>query len=189
MIKTAILTVSDTRNKDNDESGKAIKEILSGSIQSSVIASKKSSLNLCVIPKNDATKLSSPNETFEISAYDIVKDDKQAIKDILIHYADTLGVDVILTTGGTGLSLRDVTPEATTEVVDRQVPGISEFIRMEGLQHTERSVLSRGISGIRKNSLIINLPGSPKGARESLNTILKILPHAVSMLKGEGHGK
>jgi molybdenum cofactor synthesis domain-containing protein len=96
---------------------------------------------------------------------------------------------VILTTGGTGLSPRDVTPEATAEVIDRQVPGISEFIRIEGLQHTEKSMLSRGISGIRKKSLIINLPGSPKGARESLNTVLKILPHAVSMLKGEGHGK
>ncbi len=157
MIKTAILTISDTRNKTNDESGKGIMELL----------------------KKD----------FELCAYDIVKDDKQAIKDILIHYADTLGVDVILTTGGTGLSPRDVTPEATAEVIDRQVPGISEFIRIEGLQHTEKSMLSRGISGIRKNSLIINLPGSPKGARESLNTVLKILPHAVSMLKGEGHSK
>ncbi len=157
MIKIAIVTVSDTRNKADDESAKAIMDLLKAA--------------------------------FEISAYDIVKDEKNAIKDILIRYADSLGVDVILTTGGTGLSPRDVTPEATAEVIERQVPGISEFIRMDGLQYTDKSVLSRGISGIRKNSLIINLPGSPKGARESLNTVLKILPHAVGMLKGQGHNK
>lgn len=157
MIKIAILTVSDTRNKTNDESAKAIMDLL--------------------------------KDGFEICAYDIVKDDKQAIKDILIHYADSLGVEVILTTGGTGLSPRDVTPEATAEVIERQVPGISEFVRIEGLQHTEKSMLSRGISGIRKKSLIINLPGSPKGARESLTSVLKIIPHAVSMLKGQGHNK
>ncbi len=175
MIKTAILTISDTRNKSNDESAKAIKEIIGDRHQLGVIA------------KSEATKQSFSKDSFELCAYDIVKDDKQAIKDILIHYADSLGVDVILTTGGTGLGPRDVTPEATAEVIERQVPGISEFIRMEGLQYTEKSILSRGISGIRKNSLIINLPGSPKGARESLNTVLKILPHAVSMLKGQGH--
>jgi molybdenum cofactor synthesis domain-containing protein len=172
MIKTAILTVSDTRNKLNDESGKAIMELLRG-----------------FPPPCGEGKGGGNSHPFSLLAYDIVKDDNQAIKDILIHYADSLCVDVILTTGGTGLGPRDVTPEATAEVIDRQVPGISEFIRIEGLKYTEKSMLSRGISGIRKNSLIINLPGSPKGARESLNTVLKILPHAVNMLKGEGHNK
>ncbi len=186
MIKTAILTVSDTRNKTNDESAKAIMGILGDCHQPSVIASKKS---VSLRPRQRRGKQSFSNDSFELCAYDVVKDDKQAIKDILIHYADSLGVDVILTTGGTGLSPRDVTPEATAEVIERQVPGISEFIRIEGLQHTEKSMLSRGISGIRKNSLIINLPGSPKGARESLSSVLKIIPHAVSMLKGEGHSK
>ncbi len=182
MIKTAILTVSDTRNKTNDESAKAIMQLL-GDCHVSCDCPQ---FSLSSPRKRGSSKL---NDSFELCAYDIVKDDKQSIKDTLIHYADSLGVDVILTTGGTGLSPRDVTPEATAEVIDRQVPGISEFIRIEGLQHTEKSMLSRGISGIRNNSLIINLPGSPKGARESLTSVLKIIPHAVSMLKGEGHSK
>ncbi|GAH63379.1 unnamed protein product, partial [marine sediment metagenome] len=89
------------------------------------------------------------------------------------------------TTGGTGLAKRDITPDATLEVIEKEVSGISEIIRSESFKKTNRAILSRGVAGIRKESLIINLPGSPKGVRESLEIVLEVLPHGIEILKGQ----
>lgn len=123
----------------------------------------------------------------EVFQYDIVPDEIPLIKDKLIFYCDDLKTDFVFTTGGTGFSTRDVTPEATKAVSEKIIPGIPELIRLEGLKKTKNAMLSRGISVIRKNSIIINLPGSPKGVRESLASILDIIPHALDMLKGGSH--
>lgn len=124
----------------------------------------------------------------DIIAYDIVSDTIASIKEKLIYYSDELRVDLALTTGGTGLSPYDVTPEATKEVIEKDVPGIPELIRLEGIKKTRHAALSRSIAGIRAATLIVNLPGSVKGARESLEAILDILPHSFDMLAGKGHG-
>jgi len=121
----------------------------------------------------------------EIRQYDIVPDEKEIIAKRLKEWADVLRLDLILTTGGTGLTPRDVTPEATREVIERPAPGFSEAMRQEGLKKTPLSMLSRGISGVRARTLIINLPGSPRGVRESLEVILPALPHAIETLRGE----
>lgn len=118
----------------------------------------------------------------EVTHYEIIPDEKELIKDKLIHYSNL--VDVIFTTGGTGLSPRDVTPEATLEVIERQVPGIAEAMRLEGLKKTRRAMLSRAVAGVRKRSLIVNLPGSPKAIKEGLEAILEVIPHAVEKIKG-----
>ena len=115
----------------------------------------------------------------------IVPDDRDLIKTTLMEWCDTQNLDLILTTGGTGLSPRDVTPEATRMVIEKEAPGFSEAIRSFGLQSTPHSMISRGISGVRGRTLIINLPGSPKGASEGLDTILPALPHALSKLRGD----
>ncbi len=155
-IKTAILTVSDSRSEDTDISGKVIKKILK-------------------------------DKGFSICNYEIVRDDKEQIKNKLHYFTDILKLDLIFTTGGTGLSPRDVTPEATLEVTEKQVPGLSELMRIQGIKKTKKSILSRGVAGIKNSTLIINLPGSPKAVKESLNIILEVIPHAISMLKGGGH--
>lgn len=113
----------------------------------------------------------------------IFPDEKEIIKEKLIEYSAR--VDLIITTGGTGLSPRDVTPEATLAVIDREIPGIGEIIRAEGMKKTPRSMLSRAIAGIRGQTLIINLPGSPKAVRENLEVILDVIPHAVEKIKGD----
>jgi len=118
-------------------------------------------------------------------SYDIVPDEKDIISQKLVQWADNEGIDLIITTGGTGLSPRDVTPEATSAVVERIVPGFAEAMRAESLKKTPMAVLSRGVAGIRGSSLIINLPGSPKAVRECLEVILPALPHAIEVLKGE----
>ena len=123
----------------------------------------------------------------EVVKYNVIPDEIDLIKEMLIDYCDNVEVEVILTTGGTGLGPRDVTPEATFEIAQKIIPGISELIRIEGLKKTKKAVLSRGVSAIRGGSIIINLPGSPKGARESLTAILDVIPHALKMLKGGGH--
>lgn len=156
MIKTAILTISDTRNKDNDLSGKIIHKLLSP-------------------------------DKFQICAYDIVRDEKTEIKNKLIYYSDSIEVNLVLTNGGTGLGPRDITPDATMEIIEKLVPGISEHIRLEGTKKTPKSILSCGVSGVRKNTLIINLPGSPKAVEESIDCIIEVIPHAILMIKGAGH--
>ncbi len=113
----------------------------------------------------------------------VVPDETDLIERTIIHMVDTLDLDVVLTTGGTGLAPRDVTPEATHRVIEREVPGIAEAIRIYSLKKTARAMLSRGIAGVRGRTLIINLPGSPKGVRESLHAIVDQLPHAVALLR------
>lgn len=118
------------------------------------------------------------------SIYKLVPDEKDMISAALIEFADVFKVDVVFTTGGTGFAPRDITPEATREVIEKEVPGISEAIRAKSLEITERAMLSRAVSGIRGKTLIINLPGSPKAVRESIAVILNVLPHAVETLSG-----
>ncbi len=156
MFTLGILTVSDrgSRGEREDESGKAIRELLAA-------------LNARAVK------------------YDIVPDERDIIAQRLRQWADEEGIDLIITTGGTGLSPRDVTPEATLDVVDRVALGFVEAMRAESLKKTPRAMLSRAVAGIRGRSLIINLPGSPRGVRECLAVILPALPHAIEVLKGE----
>ena len=121
----------------------------------------------------------------KVTYYKVVPDEADLIKSALIEAVDKLGVDLVLTTGGTGLASRDVTPEATRAVIEKLVPGISEVIRMENFKKTPKAILSRAIAGVRRKSLIINLPGSPKGVRESLEIILKAIPHGIEVLKDD----
>ena len=150
-----VLTLSDSRSEAEDESGKALKEILA-------------------------------REGFETVRYAVIPDNKVMIKETLIVWANE-GLDLVVTTGGTGPGPRDVTPEATELVIERNMPGLSELIRMEGLKKTKRACLSRGISGIKGKTIIINLPGSKKGATESLEAVIDQIPHAVLMMEGGGH--
>lgn len=113
----------------------------------------------------------------------IIADERDLISATLVRLCAD-GADLIITTGGTGLSPRDITPEATLDVIERKVPGIPEAMRMAGLQKTSRAMLSRGIAGIRGRTLIINLPGSPLAAMENLEAIMDVLPHAIEKLKG-----
>ncbi len=154
MITVAVLTISDKGSKGE-------REDLSGSLIKEMLKSIEA----------------------EVKYYEILPDEKDLIKEKLIHYSKN--VDVILTTGGTGLSARDVTPEATAEIIEKEVPGIPEAMRAEGLKKTSRAMLSRGIAGIRGKSMIINLPGSPKAVKENLPVILDVLPHAIEKLKGD----
>jgi len=156
MFKVGILTISDkgSRGERQDESGEAIREILS-SIDTHIVN------------------------------YDIVPDEKEFIVEKLVKWVDEDALDVLLTTGGTGLTPRDVTPEATLAVVDRIVPGFAEAMRAESLKKTPMAMLSRAVAGTRGKCLIINLPGSTKAVRECLQVILPALPHAVETLKGQ----
>jgi len=120
-----------------------------------------------------------------VTKYEIVPDKKRAIVAKLKEMVND-GINLILTTGGTGLSARDVTPEATMGVIEKEVPGIEEAMRVRGLEKTPHAMLSRGVAGVRKGSLIINLPGSPKGVRESLEVVLPAIPHALDIISGWG---
>jgi len=122
---------------------------------------------------------------YVISFYKMIPDEIVEIEKELIYLCDELKVDLILTNGGTGFSKRDVTPEATQNVIEKYVPGIGEVMRMKSLQITSKAMLSRSIAGIRKETLIINLPGSPKGAVENLQFVLPAIPHGIAILKGE----
>ena len=113
-----------------------------------------------------------------------VPDEVEQIAGKLREWSSSGQIDAIFTTGGTGVAARDVTPEATRSVIDREIPGIAEWMRHEGMQKTPLSVLSRGIAGTVGNCVIINLPGSPKGARQSLDSILHLLPHIIDLLRG-----
>jgi len=156
MIKVGILTISDKGSRGE-------REDLSGKVIEEVIR-----------------KING-----EVKYYQIIPDEKNVIQEELIKAVDKLHLDLILTTGGTGLAKRDVTPDATLEVIEKKVSGISEIIRSESFKKTNRAILSRGVAGIRKESLIINLPGSPKGVRESLEIVLEVLPHGIEILKGQ----
>lgn len=120
----------------------------------------------------------------EVKEYKIVPDEMKDITEALIFMSDTVKSDVIFTTGGTGFAPRDITPEATKTVIERETPGISEAIRYESLKITPKAMLSRAVSGIRGKTLIINLPGSPKAVKESLEIVLPVLPHAAQTLSG-----
>lgn len=119
----------------------------------------------------------------EVKFYEILPDEKETLIEKLIKYSEK--ADLIFTTGGTGLSPRDVTPEATLEVIDRQIPGIAEAMRAEGLKKTNRAMLSRAVAGVKGRSLIINLPGSPKAVKENLAVILDVIAHAIEKIKGD----
>jgi molybdenum cofactor synthesis domain-containing protein len=154
-----ILTLSDSRSPATDESGAAVREVLAGLAGAEVVETA------------------------------IVSDDLDAIASALVRLADEVGCRLIVTTGGTGLAPRDVTPEATMRVCDRLVPGFSEAMRAATLAKTPFAMLSRGVSGQRGRCLIVNLPGSPKGARECLEVILPVLPHALKTAGGDtAHG-
>ena len=121
----------------------------------------------------------------QVIHYEIIPDEKDLIIEALKRSADQLRADLILTTGGTGLSPRDVTPDATLAVIDKEVPGFAEAMRAESLKKTPHAMISRAVVGIRGASLIVNLPGSPRSVRENLSVILPALPHALSKLKGD----
>ena len=122
---------------------------------------------------------------YQVVSYQLLNDDRRGLADALIDICDNHRADLVLTTGGTGFSQRDNAPEATMDVVERNVPGIAEAMRVNGLQYTPRSMLSRAASGIRKYTLIINLPGSPKAVRENLGYILPTLEHGIAILVGD----
>lgn len=157
MISVGILTVSDKgyRGEREDLSGPTIREMITEHLGARV----------------------------ELEA--VVPDEFDIIKGTLMVWADEVGLDLILTTGGTGFSPRDVTPEATRAVIEREAPGLAEAMRAKGLGITPHSMLSRAVAGIRGRTLIVNLPGSPKAVRENLATILPALPHGIEILKGE----
>jgi molybdenum cofactor synthesis domain-containing protein len=125
---------------------------------------------------------------WNIAAQELVPDEKDRIAALLRRLADSGHISVILTTGGTGVALRDVTPEATRAVIEREIPGVAEVMRFEGSKATPLAALSRAVVGVRGRAVIINLPGSPKGAVESLDAIAKLVPHIVDLLEGRtGH--
>lgn len=124
------------------------------------------------------------NRGYRIVSYKVLPDEEELLAQEMIRLSDEVKVDLILTTGGTGFSMRDVTPEATIRVCDRMAPGISEAIRSLSLRITPRAMLSRAVSGIRKSTLIINLPGSPKAVRESLDFILDSVHHGLEIMTG-----
>jgi molybdenum cofactor synthesis domain-containing protein len=122
---------------------------------------------------------------WSVAKQEVLPDDESAIRDTLINWSDNGEVDILLTTGGTGFSPRDVTPEATRAVIERDAPGLAEAMRAASLAITPHAMLSRIVTGIRKRTLIINLPGSPKGAVENLEIIIPVLPHAVQLLRDD----
>lgn len=130
-----------------------------------------------------AVKDSLTSDKFVVALEAVVPDDKRVITETLRRWADEYGCDVILTTGGTGFSPRDVTPEATAKVLERDAPNISQFLLWESLKQTPFAALSRGVAGVRGATLIVNLPGSPSGAKDNTASLVPLLPHAVDVLR------
>jgi molybdopterin adenylyltransferase len=156
MIKTAIITISDKGSRGERADG-----------------------------TGPAIRSTLENKGFFIEYYNMIPDELLDIEKELIYLSDELHVDLVLTNGGTGFSQRDVTPEATKNVIEKFVPGFGEVMRMKSLEITPKAMLSRATSGIRGKTLIINLPGSPKAAVENLEYILAALPHGIEILKGD----
>jgi len=156
MFTVGILTMSDkgSRGERVDVSGPTIRDVVTSVLECRVVK------------------------------YEIVPDEKDIIAAKLAEWSDEGTVDVILTTGGTGLAARDVTPEATLSVIEKEVPGIPEAVRAGTLSKTPMAMLSRAVAGVRKKTLIINMPGSPKAVRECLEIIVPAIPHAVEIMKG-----
>ncbi|MBM7624531.1 MogA/MoaB family molybdenum cofactor biosynthesis protein [Sporohalobacter salinus] len=121
----------------------------------------------------------------EVVSYQIVPDKKEVLKTKMLEMIIEDGINLLLTTGGTGLAPCDVTPDATLELIEKEVPGIAEAMRMESLKITDRAMLSRAVSGVIKETLIINLPGSPKAVQECLEVIISVLPHAIDLIQDE----
>jgi molybdopterin adenylyltransferase len=122
---------------------------------------------------------------YNVLLHKTVPDEVQDVRDILIKWIDNNSLDVIITTGGTGLSPRDITPEATKSIIERDVPGIAEAVRIRGLDSTPRAMLSRGVAGVQGKALIINLPGSPSAVVQAMEVILPVLKHALDKIKGD----
>lgn len=156
MIRTAIITLSDKGSKGEREDE-------SGSIIREMI------MNIGAV----------------VDYYEVLPDEQPGIVEVLSRLSDSGTIDLILTTGGTGVSPRDVTPEATREVIERELPGMAEAMRAESLKKTPHAMISRAIAGIRKRTLIVNLPGSPRAVRENLAVILPALPHAIEKINGD----
>ena len=157
MISVGILTVYDpgARGEQKDLSGTTLMDI--------------------VIERLDA----------KVKKYEMVPDESAGIERALVEWADVLDLDLILTTGATGFASRDVTPEATRAVIEREAPGFAEAMRTESMSMTPHGMLSRAVAGIRGQTLIVNLPGSPKAVEETLNVILPALPHAIELLRAK----
>ena len=121
----------------------------------------------------------------EVAFSTVVPDEQEEIKRVLVQGADEMGLDLIITTGGTGVSPRDITPDATRQVINREIPGFAEAMRREGLKKTPYAMISRAVCGVRGRNLICNLPGSPKAVREGLEVILPVIPHTIAKLQGD----
>ena len=124
---------------------------------------------------------------YNVVQYEIVPDEADVISNVLKKWADIDKLDLIVTTGATSLTVRDIMPEATTAVLDKQIPGIAEAMRIEGMKFTPMAMLSRGVAGIRASTLILNLPGSPNAVKENLGAVLSVLQHAIEMIQNDVH--
>jgi molybdenum cofactor synthesis domain-containing protein len=121
---------------------------------------------------------------WQVAAIEILPDDLDTLRQRLEALTDADDCDAVVTAGGTGVGPRDVTPEATRAVVEKEIPGLAELMRAEGVKKTRRAVLSRGLVGVRRGKLIVNLPGSPRGARESIESIVDLMPHVIDLIQG-----